>query len=595
MFGIATIGLILLFVLLVIVTAVLATLLVKSKREWENNEAAISKLEQEAREAQALIDSLRPYATVRDISYWAEDIRQKYQAYIKETNKYASDIVSQAQLKANDLIKESEAKADKMIQNAKENERSIIANAREEAHDKSREITREAQARLDEAYRIKDASRTQASEITADAKKSANSILDEAHEKAREIAAEALEAKKNFEIFDQGLKAIKNTINGYGNEYIVPTRSLLDNLAETYGFTQAGIDLKAIRETIRSMVKNREAATCDYVEDHRSKIAQDFITDAFNGKAASILAKAKVDNYGKLKQELIDAFSLVNLNGKSFRDARINPGYFNVRLKELEIACRLQEMRRQDAEEQRRIKEQIREEEKARKEIEKALRDAEKEEAAIQKAMQKVREQLEQANEEQRATYEAQIASLEQKWKEAEERNQRALSMAQQTKSGHVYIISNIGSFGDNVYKIGMTRRLEPTDRVRELGDASVPFAFDIHAMIWSEDAPALETQIHKTFALAQMNKVNHRKEFFKVTLQSIREEIEKAGINAKWTMAANATQYYETLSIEREIAGNPEAREAWLNRQLVLDRQSALQLIRPLDEDSDLVDEESA
>lgn len=95
----------------------------------------------------------------------------------------------------------------------------------------------------------------------------------------------------------------------------------------------------------------------------------------------------------------------------------------------------------------------------------------------------------------------AQIEKLEQELKEAHERKERALSMAQQTKRGHVYIISNIGSFGEHVYKIGMKRRLEPLDRVKELGDASVPFQFDIHAMIFSEDAPNLENELHKAFS----------------------------------------------------------------------------------------------
>ena len=122
--------------------------------------------------------------------------------------------------------------------------------------------------------------------------------------------------------------------------------------------------------------------------------------------------------------------------------------------------------------------------------------------------------------------------------------------MAQQTKRGHVYIISNIGSFGEDIYKIGMTRRLEPLDRVKELSSASVPFVFDVHAMIYSEDAPALEKELHSYFDLASMNKVNSRKEFFEITLQEIRDYVEEAGLEAHWTMAADATEYRQSLSI---------------------------------------------
>lgn len=144
--------------------------------------------------------------------------------------------------------------------------------------------------------------------------------------------------------------------------------------------------------------------------------------------------------------------------------------------------------------------------------------------------------------------------------------------MAQQTKAGHVYIISNEGSFGENIYKIGMTRRLEPLDRIRELSSASVPFAFDVHALIWSEDAPALETMLHKKFALSQVNKVNFRKEFFRLPLDEIRSELKNSGLNVKWTITAEASEYRETLAIEKAIQDNPQAREDWLNHQLEIE-----------------------
>lgn len=144
--------------------------------------------------------------------------------------------------------------------------------------------------------------------------------------------------------------------------------------------------------------------------------------------------------------------------------------------------------------------------------------------------------------------------------------------MAQQTKRGHVYIISNVGSFGEDVFKIGLTRRLEPLDRIHELGDASVPFDFDVHALIVSDDAPALERALHRHFLNAQLNKVNPRKEFFRASLTMIRVEVEKLGIQASWTMIASAVQYRESAAIERAIKDDPAAYQAWVNRQLVLD-----------------------
>jgi hypothetical protein len=317
------------------------------------------------------------------------------------------------------------------------------------------------------------------------------------------------------------------------------------------------------------------------------------VIDAFNGKVDSILSRAKADSFGKLKQEMVDSFNLVNYNGKAFRNAQITDEYFNARLRELTLACTIQEIRHRDLEEQRRIKEQIREEEKARREIEKALRDAAKQEEMLQKAMEKARAQLEGANDEQRAKYEAQIAELEKKYQEAEERSKHALSMAQQTKSGHVYIISNIGSFGESVFKIGMTRRLEPLDRIRELGDASVPFPFDVHAMIWTNDAPTLETQLHKRFALAQMNKINFRREFFRAPLHEIRKEIEKDNLEIQWTMTAEAREYRESLAIDEKLKNDPAARDEWLRARIAIEDRPRFQIMNS--DDEEILDEEGA
>jgi hypothetical protein len=288
------------------------------------------------------------------------------------------------------------------------------------------------------------------------------------------------------------------------------------------------------------------------------------VTDAFNGKVDSILSKVKHDNYGILEQKIRDAYQLVNQNGLAFRNAHILPGYLNARLEELKWATIAQELKRKAAEEQRELRDRMREEEKARREYEKAQKEAAKEEAMLQKALEKARAMLATANEEQKAQYEAQLADLETKLREAEEKNNRALSMAQQTKRGTVYIISNIGSFGENVYKVGMTRRLDPIDRVKELGDASVPFPFDVHAFIESDDAPALETALHHDLALVQMNKVNPRKEFFRADLAVIKKLVDSRGLEANWTMAAEAAEYRETLAVEERIKSNPEELARW-------------------------------
>lgn len=145
-----------------------------------------------------------------------------------------------------------------------------------------------------------------------------------------------------------------------------------------------------------------------------------------------------------------------------------------------------------------------------------------------------------------------QLQETEEQLREAAENSQRALSNAQLTRKGHVYIISNMGSFGENVFKIGMTRRDEPEDRIYELSGAAVPFGFDVHAMIYSEDAPTLENMLHNAFDDLRINKVNFRKEFFRLPLDRIRSFVEEKGLTATFTMAAEARDYRETLALER-------------------------------------------
>lgn len=135
------------------------------------------------------------------------------------------------------------------------------------------------------------------------------------------------------------------------------------------------------------------------------------------------------------------------------------------------------------------------------------------------------------ASEQEKIKLQEKVTALEQKLQEALTMKERALSMAQQTRVGYVYVISNTRSFGEDIYKIGMTRRLEPMDRVRELSDASVPFAFDVHYMIYTDDAPKLEAQLHQRFADSRINADNYRKEFFRVSLTEITEVLNGIGI----------------------------------------------------------------
>ncbi len=283
---------------------------------------------------------------------------------------------------------------------------------------------------------------------------------------------------------------------------------------------------------------------------------------AFNGECDAAVVKVKYDNANSLENRIRRSWEQINKLGKT-NCAEITADFFDLKLQELYLVHEHQIKKWEKKEEQQRIKEQMREEEKVQKEIEKVQQEAEKQETLVERALEKARREFEKATQSQRdATRETevqnaalaqQIAKLENELKEAIDRKAKAIARAQLTKSGHVYILSNIGSFGEQVYKIGMTRRLEPLERVNELGDASVPFRFDVHAMIYSENAPALENALHRHFACRRVNLVNLRREFFFVTLDEIRNAVKENFGEVTFVTVPEAAEYRETLAQRKD------------------------------------------
>lgn len=398
------------------------------------------------------------------------------------------------------------------------------------------------------------------SQIRSDAMDYARTTVQAANDEAALIKAETAREKQIAAQYRQTAIAMRNVIEGYGSLYLASPHELLDELATQYDHTSAGAELKKARAASKEIIRTGRAATSTVGDPSVRKSATDFVTEVFVGKTDAILSKVKSDNYGVLVQKLADCFTLVNHTGANFGNTFISPEFYEAKRRELQWAVAVQEFRQQEKEEQRQIREQMREEERARREYEKAIREAEDEERRLKKAMELAKQELESASAEQRSVYEARLAELEAKLAEAAAREARAISMAQQTKQGNVYVISNVGSFGEDVYKIGLTRRLDPMERVKELGDASVPFSFDVHAMIPSQDAPALEAEMHRRFAAYQVNKVNFRKEFFRVSLEQIKEVAEEMGYTVHWTMKALAEEFYESQNLESQLANQDAA-----------------------------------
>jgi hypothetical protein len=330
-----------------------------------------------------------------------------------------------------------------------------------------------------------------------------------------------------------------------------------------YGFDSSSrylINLDYIRERQKEMIKQKTAAVC-HIEwtvngsrtEGRKQINQTLklMLRAFNGESDAAIAKVKYNNFSVMETRIRKAWEMINGLGQ-VQQCRIVEAYLNFKLEELILVHEYQEKLQNEKEEQRRIREQMREEEIAQRELEKARQEAEREEKRYADALRKAREEVERTVGEKQRKLLDQIEGLEKKLEEAQANKERAIARAQMTRSGHVYVISNIGSFGDDVFKIGMTRRLDPLDRVRELGGASVPFQFDVHAVIYSEDAPKLETTLHHAFNHRRVNRVNERKEFFKVTLEEIADMVRQHHGTIEFTHMAEAKEYRQSLALIR-------------------------------------------
>jgi hypothetical protein len=324
--------------------------------------------------------------------------------------------------------------------------------------------------------------------------------------------------------------------------------------ARTQRLMHAVTELTALKRSLVNVRNDLIAGTKAEFREQRAELAEQLqlardSTQAIHRMAERFLeetrkwwtSKLTGENFPATKDRLIRAIEFCRKQGypvstKQERDlmAQLKADY--------ELVLR----REHEKSEQKRIREQMREEQRVERELKRELDRIDAEKRAIEKALADAMKKV-------GAEHSAEVELLRQKLLEAEEKGQRTKAQAEMTKVGHVYVISNIGSFGDNVFKVGLTRRLEPLDRVRELGDASVPFTFDGHMTVFSEDAPQLERTLHQALHHYRMNRVNFRKEFFRVDLETIRQAVEDHHGVVEYVADAEALEYRESLRISDE------------------------------------------
>lgn len=318
--------------------------------------------------------------------------------------------------------------------------------------------------------------------------------------------------------------------------------------------------LNQIRDMQKEMIKGNTAAVCEieWTIDGDKRKGKTFTTNnikqilrSFNTECENAIDRVKFNNIDSMKARIQKSYDDLNKINSSNK-VTITYDYLNLKMNEIHLAIEWAMKKQEEKEELRRLKEEQREQAKAAKEMEEARKEIEKEQNHYNNVLKKLGDQIEQAKteEQKKALIEKKDAishQIEELDKALKDVDYRAANM----KAGYVYVISNIGSFGEHVYKIGMTRRLDPMDRIYELGDASVPFNFDVHAMVFSDDAPSLEAALHRAFDKKKLNMINTRREFFRVTLDEIEKVIKKHyDKTVDFCRTPPAEQYRESMRI---------------------------------------------
>ncbi len=314
--------------------------------------------------------------------------------------------------------------------------------------------------------------------------------------------------------------------------------------------------IKNIRQHQKEMIASKTATICPvnwYVENSRAKgrtmiNRQTRLTmRAFNNECEAAISNTRWNNVVAMEKRILNAAKQINKTNASM-NLSIDDSYVSAKLRELYLTHE--------------YREQVKIEKDKRAELARAKRDerrllaeaaaAEREERRYQTLLDKARREIRQH--EGSAEMEARIKELESALAESHSKCERARAMAEMTKCGFVYVVSNVGSFGEDIVKIGLTRRINPEDRIRELGDASVPFKFDTHALIYSEEAPSLESALHKEFSDRRVNLSNMRKEFFRVSMQEVQDAVNKLVPEASFFKDREAQEWHETLARRKKV-----------------------------------------
>ena len=382
---------------------------------------------------------------------------------------------------------------------------------------------------------------------------------------AMKLEADLLNLNSDVEILRESYREKKITFDRLSHEVAI--------LDERIAFVELGVyephfdfgtseefkqEIELVRTKQKAMISDKNAVVCGKTWSVDGSLAKGkTMTDrnirltlrAFNSECDASIANTRWNNANAMQKRIKNARAQIDRHNAS-NNISITQEYFDLKLGEMCLTHEYREKTKSEREERSELARAAKDEQRLVLEMEKA----EREEAKYQQLLDKAKREAAGTAGQKLEEYEQEIENLQKKLDLVQIKVERAKAMAEITKCGYVYIISNIGSFGPDFIKIGLTRRLDPTDRVRELGDASVPFVFDTHAIIYSDDAPALERALHNEFATSRVNARNMRKEFFRASLEEVEAAVKRLAPLASFFKDIEAQDFHETMAIRNAL-----------------------------------------
>ena len=318
--------------------------------------------------------------------------------------------------------------------------------------------------------------------------------------------------------------------------------------------------LDEIKSTQKTLLNEGKAVNC-YTElttsGNGNKEGKKFVHDsvklvlrAFNGECDAAIAKVDAHNIDVMERRVNKAFEAINMIAR-FRHIEITHEYLRLKLNELYLTYEFHNKQKEEKEEQRKIREQMQEAGSIQRELERAASEAIKEEERLTAILAETHKLAEDAPDTELAPLLEEIDRIQTRLTELQENKQRAASQLEQFTAGHVYILSNIGSFGENMYKIGMTRTLNPLAYIKQLGDEAVPYQFDVHALLYSDDAVTLIKELHKELASHRVNLINSYTDFYHISIEEIEKLLQQYDPELEVVLKPEAMEYRKTTAMK--------------------------------------------